>query len=159
MKKKVCPLELKVLEGLKSGGLTSDLRNHLTGCSVCQDLAAVYTWMDRFKENARQEEAARKNLPSAEAIWNRVQARKRPDKKLVRKALRPILYTQILFYGVMAAGLVFLAIWGSRKIGQTIDLEPLVQILPYVFIPATFIVISLLFCSLLLAFEKRKKTI
>jgi hypothetical protein len=159
MKKKICPWEKRVLEGLKTEELSADLQNHLAECPVCQDVVAVYEWMNRFKEKTWKIDMTQRDLPAAEAIWNGVYARKRPDRKLVRKALRPILYAQILSYGVIAAGIVFLVLWGGSRIGKIIDLKPLAQILPYIFIPATFVVISLLFCSLLLALEKRKKPI
>jgi hypothetical protein len=157
MKKKICPSEKQVLEGLKTGKLSPELQSHLAECPVCQQLAAVYEWMNRFKEKDWKIDMAQNDLPSAEAIWNRALVRKRPDRKLVKRALRPILYTQVLYYGVMAAGIIFLAIWGGNKIGKIVDLQPLAQILPYIFIPASFVVISLLFCTLLLAFEKFKK--
>jgi hypothetical protein len=159
MSKKICPLEKQVLEHLKEEELSPDLQNHLAECSACQDVAAVYKWMNRFKENAWKIEMAQKDLPAAEAIWDRVYSRKRPDRKLVKKALRPILFAQIFSYGVIATGIIFLTLWGGSKIEKIIDLKPLVQMLPYIFIPATFVVISILFCSLLLALEKLKKPI
>lgn len=159
MRKKICPWEKQVLESLKKKELAPSLQNHLAECSVCQDVMAVHAWMSRFKEGSWKTDMAQKNLPAAEDIWNRVHARKRPDKKLVKKALRPILYAQVFSYGVIAAGIIFLAIWGGGKIGKIIDLEPLAHILPYIFIPATFVIISFLFCTLLLAFEKHKKPI
>lgn len=159
MSKKICPLEKQVLEGLKAEKLGQDLQNHLAECSACQDVVAVYKWMNRFKDKAWKIDMAQKDLPAAEAIWNRVYARKRPDRKLVKKALRPIMYAQVLSYGVIAAGIILLVLWGSSKIEKIINLKPLAQMLPYIFIPATFVVISLLFCSLLLALEKRKKPI
>ncbi len=159
MKKKICPWEKQVLEGLRAEKISPELENHIAACPVCQDVVAVHAWMNRFKEQAWKTDMAQKDLPAAEAVWNRVHTRQRPDRKLVKKAMRPILYTQVLYYGVMAAGIIFLVLWGGSKLGKIVDLKSLAQILPYIFIPAAFVVISLLFCTLLLAFEKLKKPV
>jgi hypothetical protein len=157
MKKKICPLEKEVMAGLREEKLEPELQNHVSECPVCQDVVTVHTWMNRFKERAWKTEMQKKSLPDADAMWNRAYAWKRADRKMMRKALRPLIYPQVLSFVVFIAGGIFLGIKGVLKFGNVFDTPVLTQILPFFLILLSFIVISIVFCALLLALEKRKK--
>jgi hypothetical protein len=159
MKKKICPLETEIMAGLREKKLKPELQNHLSDCSVCKDVVAVYTWMNQFKEKTWNTDMPKKSLPDAEAIWNRVYAWKRVDRQVVRKALRPLIYPQVLSFGVFIAGVIFLGSKGVLKFGNIFDTPVLTRILPFFLLFVSIIIISIVFCALLLALEKRKKPI
>jgi hypothetical protein len=159
MKKKICPLEKEMMAGLKEGALEPELQKHLSECPVCQDVVAVYTWMNQFKERAWETVMPKKDLPDAQAVWNRVYARKGPDKQLVRKALRPLIYPQVLSFAVFLAGIIFLGIKGVLKFGNIFDTSALTRVLPFLLLFVSIIIISIVFGALLIALEKRKKPI
>ena len=91
MNKKICHREKEVQEWLKTGKGSPEIQNHITDCPVCQDHARVQEWMNRFKEKAWETDMPGKILPDAASVWNRVHTVKRFDKKLVRKAMRPLI--------------------------------------------------------------------
>ncbi|MGD8534945.1 MAG: hypothetical protein PVF66_03775 [Candidatus Aminicenantes bacterium] len=159
MKKKICPLEKEMMAGLKEGALEPELQKHLSECPVCQDVVAVYTWMNQFKERAWETVMPKKDLPDAQAVWNRVYARKGPDKQLVRKALRPLIYPQVLSFAVFLVGIIFLGIKGVLKFGNIFDTSALTRVLPFLLLFVSIIIISIVFGALLIALEKRKKPI
>jgi hypothetical protein len=159
MKKKICPLETEILAGLREKKLKPELQNHLSRCPVCQNVVTVHTWMNKFKEKARETNMPKKSLPDADDVWNRAYAWKRPDKQMVRKALRPLIYPQVLSFGVFIAGIIFLGIKDVLKFGNIFDTPALTRALPFFLLFVSIIVISVVFCALLLALEKRKKPI
>ncbi len=159
MKKKKCPFEKEVMAGLREEKLEPELQNHVSQCPVCQDVVAVHTWMNQFKEKAWRTDMLKRNLPDAEAVWKKVYSWKRADKRMVRKALKPLIYPQVLSFGVFIAGIIFLGTKGVLKFGNIFDTPVLTRILPYFLILISFIVISIVFCALLLAIEKRKKPV
>jgi hypothetical protein len=159
MKKKICPLETEIMAGLREKKLKPELQNHLSDCSVCKDVVAVYTWMNQFKEKAWKTGMQKRNLPDMEAIWKRAYAWKRVDERMVRKALRPLIYPQVLSFGVFIAGIIFLGSKGVLKFGNIFDTPVLTRILPFFLLFVSIIIISIVFCALLLALEKRKKPI
>jgi hypothetical protein len=156
MNKKICPLEKEVMRGLSRGKLSGELQNHIAGCSVCRDIVAVSEWMNRFKESAWKTDMPGKILPDAESMWNRVRARKRPDKKLVQKALRPLIIPQVLFYGVLIAGIVYMTFWSFNNFGNILDSQIISQIVPFFFIMMIIVVISLSFCAIVVVVDRRK---
>lgn len=159
MKKKICPLEKEVMAGLRAEKLEPELQKHVSECPVCQDVVAVHTWMNQFKEKAWKTDMPKKSLPDADAIWNRAYAWKRPDKQMVRKALRPLIYPQVLSIGVFIAGVIFLGTKGVLKFGNIFDTLVLTRILPFFLILMSMVFLSVIFCALLLALEKRKKPV
>jgi hypothetical protein len=159
MKKKICPLEKEVMAGLKAEKLEPELQKHLSQCPVCQDVVAVHNWMNQFKEKAWETDMLKKDLPDADAVWNRVYSRKRPDKQLVKKALRPLIFPQVLSFGVFIAGIIFLGIKGVLKFGNIFDTLALTRILPFLLLFVSIIIISIVFGALLLTFDKSKKPI
>jgi len=156
MSKKICPLENEVMKGLHEEKMSAELREHIQDCLVCQDIAVVQGWMHRFKESAWKTDMPEKTLPDAERMWNRVHARRRPDKKLVKKALRPLLIPQVLFYGLLITGIITTSIWGFKKFGNILDSRVISQFLPFFGIMMIIVVFSLTFCAIVVAFDKRK---
>jgi hypothetical protein len=159
MRKKICPRESEVLKGLREEKMSEELQKHISGCSVCQDLVAVRSWMHRFKENAWNTDMPGKTLPDTQSLWNRFHARKRPDKKFVRKALRPLMIYQVLFYGLVIAGIIYAASWGFRKFGYILDNPVISTIIPFFGIMMLIVIISLSFCAIVAAFDRRKHSI
>jgi len=156
MSNKICPMEKEVIKTLREEKMSVELKEHIARCSACQDTVTVSGWMHRFKETAWKTDMPEKTLPSAESLWNQVHARRRPDKKLAKKALRPLLIPQVLFYGLFIAGIIYITIWGFKKFGNVLDSRVISQILPFFGIMMFIVVISLSFCALVVAFDKRK---
>jgi predicted anti-sigma-YlaC factor YlaD len=156
MKKKTCPWEKDVIEGLGEEKLSEELQKHVKKCPVCRDIALVQGWMHRFKENAWNAEMPGKTLPDAQSLWDRVHAKRRPDKKLVRKALRPVMIYQVLFYGLVIAGIIYAGSWGFRKFGSILDNPVISTMIPFFGIMMVIVLISLSFCAIVAAFDKRK---
>ena len=159
MKKKICPLEREIMAGLREKKLEPELQEHVSECPACKNVVAVFTWMNQFKEKAWKTGIPKKNLPGAEAVWKRAFAWKRADEQIVRKALRPLVYPQVLSFVVFIAGVIFLGTKGILTFGNIFDTPVLTRIFPYFLILLSFIVISIVFCALLLALEKRKKPV
>ena len=100
MKKKNCTYEKEILHGLKSGSLEASLQKHLSECPVCEESAAIYKWMNHFREESLSgsPEIAKKKLPTAEALWEGARQVKIPYAELEKKALMPLLVIRVLSY-------------------------------------------------------------
>jgi hypothetical protein len=159
MSKKTCPLETDVLKSLREEKMSQELQDHIDECPVCRDIALVQGWMHRFKENAWENDMTEKSLPEAKGLWNLVHARRMPDKKLVKKALRPLLIPQALFYGLFVAGIIWVSIWGFKKFGGILDNPIIAQLAPFFGIMMVIVLISLSFCAIVVAFDRRKHPI
>jgi hypothetical protein len=109
--------------------------------------------MNRFKENAWNTDMPEKTLPDAESMRKRVCARRRPDKKLVQKALRPLLIPQVLFYVLLIAGIIYMTIWGFKKFRNILDSRVISQILPVFGIMMIIVVVSMSFFAIVVAFD------
>ena len=156
MKIKICPREDEVLKALREEKMSEELQEHIAECSACQNTEAVSRWMNRFRESAWHTEMQEKTLPDAQSLWNKVHKQKRLDKKLVRKALRPLLIYQVLFYGLLTAGIIYAAIWSFGKFGHILDNPVIATIIPFFGIMMMIVIISLSFCAIVAAFDKRK---
>jgi hypothetical protein len=156
MNKKHCPLEEKIIKGLSEDTMSEELQEHIAGCSICQDIALVQGWMNRFQTSAWKTDVPGKVLPDAESLWNRAHTRTRLDKKLVRKALRPLIIPQVLFYGLLVAGIIYTFVWGFSKIGNFLDNRVVSTILPFFGIMMTVVLISFAFCAFIAALDRRK---
>lgn len=159
MKKKKCPWEKEVMEGLRKSKLKPDLQEHISECPVCKDFVQVHTWMGQFKEKTWEIDLPKKDLPDARAVWDRAFARKRPDKQLVTKALRPLIFPQVLTFGVFIAGSIFLGIKGVFKFGNIFDSPAAARIFPFLLVLLSMVFLSVIFCALLLALEKHKRPV
>ncbi len=155
MSKKTCPREQEVIKGLGEDNMKVELQEHITRCSICQDLVLVKGWMNRFEKDARETDLAEKTLPDAESMWQKAYARRRPDKILIRKALRPLIIPQVLFYGLLLAGIIYGTIWSIKQFGNILDSQVTSMILPFFGIIMFIVVISLSFCAIVAAFDKR----
>jgi hypothetical protein len=156
MNKKICPRESEVLKALREEKMSEEIQEHIARCSVCQDTVAVSEWMLRFKKDALKTDMLEKILPSAESLWNRVHARRRPGKKLVRKALIPLMIYQFLFYGLVTVGIIYAVIWGFGKFSYILENPVITTIGPFFGIMMLIVVISLSFCAIVAAFDRRK---
>lgn len=170
MRKKSCPLEKEVMDCLKAGKLSPEIEKHTSECPVCEDVVVVYEWMNRFKNSSWKAEMLEKTLPDAETIWNRAHARQKPDRGLVKKALRPLIYPRVFSYGALIAGVIYLFLTKGRAIGNIITSSSgagpvfdslsrtFAQLFPIFLIPAAMIIISMLFCVFVVGLEKLKRT-
>jgi hypothetical protein len=159
MSKKNCPLENEVLKGLSEKKMRPELQEHITECPVCQDIALVQDWMNRFKQEAWETDMPEKILPDAASMWNRAFSRRRADKKLVQKALRPLIIPQMLLNGLLIAGIIYATFWGFKKFGYILDNRVISQVLPFFGIIMIIVFVSLSFCAIIAAFDKRKHPI
>lgn len=170
MRKKTCHLEREVINGLKKEKLSPEIKKHISECPLCEDIVFVHRWMSQFKNRSWNAEILEKILPDAKTIWNRAQTR-RADKELVKKALRPLIYPRILSYGFLIIGVVILFLSSIKKTGNILDSnsgagpildslsKTIVQFFPFFLIPMVIVLISMLFCVFIAAFERRKKTV
>jgi hypothetical protein len=159
MNKKTCPMEKDALKSLREEKMSPELQEHIAECPVCRDVALVQDWMHRFKENAWKADMPDKTVPGAEGLWNEAHAKKRPDKKLVKKALLPLLIPQMIFYFLFIAGIIYASIWGFKKFGGILENPLFSQLLPFFGIMMVIVLISMSFCAIVVAFDRRKHPI
>jgi hypothetical protein len=114
MKKKHCPFEQEVLENLKSGDLQPRLKEHIAGCPVCEEARLVHGWLNRFHQVSMEREKPRRKIPpvDADAVWDGAFSTSSPfplpSRELVKKAMRPLIFPQLLTYFAAAAVFIFL---------------------------------------------------
>lgn len=112
MKKKHCPFEKDVLANLKAGDLQPHINEHIDNCPVCEETRLVYGWMNRFQRVSMEHEMPRRKIPpvDVDAVWDGAFSSSSllPDRELVKKALRPMIFPQVLTYLAAAAVLIFL---------------------------------------------------
>jgi len=159
MRKKICPLEKDVVDALKGKKLSREIEEHISKCPSCKNVVEIYDWMNQYKERSWNSKMGKKILPDPDIVWNRAHARSSLDKTLVKKALRPLVYPQVLLYVVLILGVLFLLIPNLKTIAGITDSRIISQMLPFFFIPMLIILISIAFCMLVVAFEKRKKIV
>ncbi len=66
MRKKICHLEKEVIDCLKAGRLSQEIKTHISECPICEDALSVYKWMSQFKNKAWNAEMQKKILPTPE---------------------------------------------------------------------------------------------
>jgi len=159
MRKSICAREKEVVEALKGKKLSHDIKEHISKCKSCKNVALVSDWMNRYKERSWDTIMIQKILPDADAIWDRAHAGRKPERTLVKKALRPLIYPQVLSFVMISIGVFLLLISNAEKIGNIFDSRIIAKILPIFLIPMLIIPISMVFCALVAAFEKRKETV
>lgn len=170
MRKKICHLEKEVIDCLKAERLSPEIKKHISECPLCKDVVSVHKWINQLKNRAWNTEMQEKTLPDPETIWNRAHATGRPDKALAKKALKPLMYPQIFSFPILIIGAIFLFIKNMKGMGNFVNsivgtgpvfdswLRILAQIFLLFLFPMGVVIISMLFCAFVLAFEKRKKT-
>ena len=161
MKKKSCEQETEILNKLKAGPLQPEIQAHVSECPFCKEAVSVYAWMNQFKNISWEVEAAKKNLPSSESIWRKAHPSYKPYKDLVKKALRPLILSRLLAYGTTTVGIILLLLFNKQEISHFMESYirfdmPLPLILIFI-VPMIIICISISFCILVNAFEKRKR--
>jgi len=168
MKNKICYLEKEVVDCLKTGNLTPEIKKHINECPVCKDVVLVYEWMNLFKDKSWAAEMPEKTLPDPKSIWERAYTKPKPERKLIKKALRPLLYTRVFSYAVLTVGIIYLFLGNIKSIGSILASRTgaglvvgslskvIVQYLPLFLIPMVIVSISVLFCALVAAFERQK---
>lgn len=168
MGKRICPLEKEIIDSLKRGTLTQEIKKHLAVCPVCKEITEVYLWMNQFKDVGTRDDISLKKLPEAESIWRRAYAHRRREKELLRKALRPIVYSRIASYAVFIIGMIFLlfsnfqkiknyavtSIEASRIFGSLLKMT--VQLLPLFLIPMAIVIFWMLLMAIATALEKSR---
>lgn len=168
MGKPICPLEKETIESLKKGVLTQEMKKHLAVCQVCEETLSVYLWMNKFKDIRKRDDIFLKKLPEAESIWRRAYAYRRKEEELIRRALRPIVYSKIASYGVFIVGVIFLLLsyfqeiknYALTNIGASQLFGPLlkttVRWLPLFFIPMAIVFFWMLFVAIVTTLEKSR---
>ena len=157
MRKKSCPLEKEVIESLKTERLEPEIKKHLSECAYCSEVAAVHNWMNQYKMRSWNTEILNKTLPGLESIWNKAHAIRRTERKMVKKAMRPLLFPQTLSYGVFLAGAISLIISNFDKIKTILNSKLIAPTFSIFFMLMAIVLISTLFCAFAATFEKRRK--
>jgi hypothetical protein len=102
-----CLREQDVMDAVASGRWPErsdpELRRHVQGCAICQDVAAVFAAMSTEREDAW--EAA--SVPASSVVWWRAQLRAREEA--ARAAERPIFVTQAVAVVCLIAAAFVLA--------------------------------------------------
>ncbi|MDQ1354707.1 MAG: hypothetical protein QG657_5016 [Acidobacteriota bacterium] len=175
MKKKSCPFEKEVLDGLSSGELTPEANEHAESCAVCKESIAIYRWMNRFQTVSLETNTARKILPDAESIWEGAFSSPapvvNPTKELEKKALIPLLFPQVLAYAAAIVVVIYLVISNIPGIQGFVKSNPeTLAIITYIStmvktvfksssalaIPAAVSLLAMVIFVIVAAFEDRK---
>lgn len=102
-----CPREQDVLDAVSAGRwphrADAELRNHVDGCGICQDVAAVFAAISDDLDAADQELA----VPHSSIVWWRAQIRAREEAAAA--AARPIAVVQIAAVACLIAAAIVLA--------------------------------------------------
>jgi hypothetical protein len=109
-----CPREEDVLEALTIGRMDEELRQHVTSCAICTDVAAVVEpiLIDR------QDRSRAPHIPSSAVMWWRAQMRARQEA--AREAARPVTVAQIVGISCAAAIAIGLAVLLSPWLRGTV---------------------------------------
>jgi hypothetical protein len=114
-----CEKELSVYEALTRGYLDETLQEHVKVCSVCSDVVAVTSFLQREARAARLE--AQETLPSPDLVWWKAQMLSK--REAAKRATRPIAVVEKVAYATGAFGLAGFAAWHWNTIRNW--LEPL----------------------------------
>lgn len=172
MRKKTCHLEKEVINGLKANQMRPEIEKHIAECPVCEEAVSVYKWMNQFKDIAWAAEITEKKLPEPKVLWNKAYSVRKPNKELMKKALRPLVYSRIFSYGVSVIALIYFFLFRFQDLKNfvqssllsaltqsslsTITEMPSQWLLVFI-IPVFIVFFSMLFCVLVSAFEKQKE--
>ena len=110
-----CLREQDVMDAVASGRWPersdADLRHHVEGCNICQDVAAVFSALSTERDEAWEAVS----VPASSVVWWRAQIRAREEA--ARAAERPIAVTQgIAVACLVAAAVVLIPLaWPSMK--------------------------------------------
>ncbi len=126
MNKINCPKERDVLKALTAANMDTELKEHMTGCPVCKESAAIHGWMNRFRAVSMETEGTNIKLPDAEAIWDRAYAPeiRQKDEALEKKAFRPLLITQVLTYAAAFVIMIYLVLSNLPGLRELLNISP-----------------------------------
>ncbi len=127
--KELCPLEQEVLGSLKKGALPPAMKQHVKECSRCRDSLLLYQWLGSFSQVSFRHQGLEKNLPDPEFIWEKARTSRRPDKELIKKAMRPLLIPQLLSIIAAIIGIVVLTFGNLAEIKEFFNRHETVFIL------------------------------
>lgn len=108
-----CPREKEVAESLRLGqwpeGVAADLREHVSGCRVCSDLALV----TKAFQGARNVTAPAAPMQSPGVLWWRAQLRRR--NAAIERVSQPIIGAQIFAFAITILVGVGALAWAMRN--------------------------------------------
>lgn len=173
MSGKHCPMEEKVVQGLKTHNQIPELNTHIDQCPICRQTVQVYRWMNRFEAETVDCDMEDTRLPDAEKIWEKASANVRQSfsKDLEQKALRPLRVFQVFSYLVAFACLaIFLYVklpvidhffntyLGSSLIFRTVWTmgKSVLQTLSFVLLPVGLGISSLILYALVSTFKPQR---
>ncbi len=115
MEKKSCVFEKELLNSLRKGNLNLMAKQHLENCTLCRESMIIQRWMNNFQVEGVEKSAVKK-LPDAEYLWEKAYAPVVPGKMLEKKALIPLLFSQVLAYVTAIVVTVYLFITNFSRI-------------------------------------------
>ena len=99
MNRLYCEKEAEIIAAMRCGTLTAELEKHANACDICNDTAAVSTFL-------RPQAAVRPILPDSDFLWWKAQLAKK--QLAIERATRSIvLVRRIAYCGISAAVLWF----------------------------------------------------
>jgi hypothetical protein len=109
MNRSGCERESDMVQALRTGLLSPELRGHVLSCAVCAETQAVGEAMLR----SVSEKSAEMEPPAAELVWRRAEALKK--EIALRRATRPLIFMRALgvAYVVLSAAWFVHSIWRS----------------------------------------------
>jgi hypothetical protein len=158
MRKKTCDFEKELIDCLKKETLSPEIKKHVDQCQCCQDIASVHSWMKQYKDMSWNAEVQEKTLPDPEVIWKQAHTIQKPDRELIKKALRPLLYPKMFSFGALILGIIFLFLFPLQPMATVFS--PALKIISrfawLALLPLIIVFISWLFCAFVVALERRK---
>jgi hypothetical protein len=153
-------MEEQVVAALRNSEISESQQKHIEECPVCREVIYVCRWMRQLNRERWEEKMAGKVLPRAEEVWRGILGSPRRRRELVRKAMRPMVIPQILSWGMLIFGAVFLLLSRGKDIGNFLGggLEVISRILPYFLIPLAVVMGSILVCTFASVLDKKKRT-
>lgn len=110
MNRSGCERESDVVQALRRGLLSSELREHVLSCAICAETKAVAGVMLRTAWH----ESAELEPPAADLVWRRAESLKR--EIALRRATRPLIFMRALgvVYAVLCGAWVLHSLWRSN---------------------------------------------
>jgi hypothetical protein len=107
-----CEREPDVVEAVRRGCFSDELRGHVGSCAICAETGPVAQMLLRGASLLGGEDAA----SGAGVVWRLAQARKR--EIALKRAARPLIFMRVLSvaYMVLAAGWLLYSLWRSGSI-------------------------------------------
>lgn len=96
-----CECERKVINALRAGVWTVELKQHVVGCAACRETQRVAGSLLQYASGLRMESTSQ----DADAIWQRAKAER--QTMALKRATRPLIFMR----GLSAGCVVALALW------------------------------------------------